>query len=112
MPDDTTLEKMSDDVLFCKARRNHDMRILELKEGLRYDEVHYICQQCGRERHDQYTPNGELLARWYTSLPGSKVSGLETSDYRKEMFRRLRAGGMGVAKARPRLALVGEERHA
>jgi hypothetical protein len=92
-----SIEEMSDDVLFCKANSRHTYFIEELIEG-RWDSVKWRCEICGRVRHVDYDANGRILADWYEPLPGSKIAGMERSDFRREMFRRYKGGGMLVAR--------------
>lgn len=99
------IRDMPDDVLLCKANRPHTMRITDLREGV-WDEIDWRCEECGRTRSDSWDANGRLIegSRSYGPLARSRVRGdmLEPSDYKKEMIRRLKEGGMQSALAKPK----------
>lgn len=98
------IEDMEENILLCKARSVHQMAIVEVREKTWGDEVDWRCDVCGAERHDSYDPHGGVLTRWYKLPPGSRVVGerMYAADFRIELLRRYKLGGMNGAKARRR----------
>jgi hypothetical protein len=102
-----SVEDMDENILLCKFRFFHQMGITALREQTWGDEVDYVCEVCGCERYDSYDPNGELLSRYYRPAARSKVVGgrMTSADFRVELLRRYKLGGMGLAHARKRRRL-------
>lgn len=103
-----SIEEMDENILMCKARAVHQMGITEVREKTWGDEVDWLCEVCGCERYDSYDPNGELLTRSYRQPPRAKVVGerMYSADFRIELLRRYKLGGMGLAHARKRRRLT------
>lgn len=103
-----SVEEMDDNILLCKFRFFHQMGITALREQTWGDEVDYECEVCGCQRFDSYDPNGELLSRYYRSSLRSKIVGerMYAADFRMELLRRYKLGGMGLASARKRRRLT------
>lgn len=102
-----SLEELDENVLLCKARSVHQMSIIRIEEKTWGDEVDWRCDVCGCERYDSYDPHGSVLTRWYRPAVRSKVVGerMYAGDFRVEMFRRLKAGGMAIARSGGRKGL-------
>ncbi len=111
-PDEiASIEEMTEEVLYCKSKGRHDFRIVSLQEQTWGDETYQICNYCKRELEADYDPNGKVLYAHYKPLKGAKVAGerLYMNDYRRELLRRYKIGGMGMVKPKPLLRVIAKK---